>query len=148
MPKKVFTPPDPANMASKLPRPLQWPAGAMGGLVQSLLGGDDPAGSMMGAATPLTTVGPGAIPLDKAGRYGYRAVNRVLTDMPDLPAEVLQQLPGEPPMHNWTWQFGKQMLDKDKALGRRMGAEGSYVDQLVQHLANYFSGPQFDPFMK
>lgn len=48
---------DAANAASKLPRPLQWPAGAVGGFLESVTGADDPAGSVMGSAlpTPLTT---------------------------------------------------------------------------------------------
>lgn len=48
MPKIAFSPPDVANLASKLPRPLQYPVGAaLGGLV-SVMGADDPQGAMPG----------------------------------------------------------------------------------------------------
>lgn len=63
--------PDPANFASKLPASAQWPVGAALGGLQSILGGDDPAGQTMGAAMPMTSIagglGQGMTRLGQAG---------------------------------------------------------------------------------
>lgn len=63
MPKIRLPKSDPANAASKLPEALQWPAGAAGGLLNSLVGGDDPTSIMPGpsglesqAVSPLVTL--------------------------------------------------------------------------------------------
>jgi hypothetical protein len=60
MPKILFEKPDVANMASKLPRPLQYPVGAALGGLASVLGSDNPESIMPGPsgmeAAPLITI--------------------------------------------------------------------------------------------
>lgn len=76
MPLMQLKPPiDPASAASKLPGPLQKPAGtALGGL-QSIFGGDDPISSMMGAAAPMTSISGGiGQGLNRIGQAGSEAV--------------------------------------------------------------------------
>lgn len=52
---------DVENLASKLPEPLQWPAGAILGGLKHVLGGDDPEGSMLASASaPLMAAEPAA----------------------------------------------------------------------------------------
>lgn len=48
MPQIKFNPPDVANLASKLPRPLQYPVGAALGGLMSVFGGNDPQSIMPG----------------------------------------------------------------------------------------------------
>lgn len=52
MPKIAYKPFDPANVASKLPRPLQWAGGAALQGLSDAFGGQDPAGGIMQAAAP------------------------------------------------------------------------------------------------
>jgi hypothetical protein len=52
MPKYVYHPIDIPELASRLPEPLQKPAGQLGGFLEQLLGINDPTGSVMGAAAP------------------------------------------------------------------------------------------------
>lgn len=103
---------DVPNLASKLPRPLQWPVGAILGGLKSVLGGDDPAGGLVGMAAgdPLPL---GKVPLagtkmvmDQAEDKVHPAV-RALVDMlskslgePELGPAMgrvtpLRQVPGE-----------------------------------------------------
>jgi hypothetical protein len=60
MPKMVFEKPDVANLASKLPRPLQQPVGAALGGLMSVFGGDSPESMIPGPsgmeAAPLISI--------------------------------------------------------------------------------------------
>lgn len=78
---------DPASVASKLPRPLQWPAGAVLGGLKSVLGGDDPTTSIMGAV--------GELPLGKTQLAGSKAVLDQLDEHVHPAVKALVELLGK-----------------------------------------------------
>lgn len=168
MPKIVFNKPDIPNMASKLPRPLQQPVGALAGLVNAILGGDDPVNSMMGAATPLTTIGPGSFPLSNPlsrtpkpnMQYMGHAAGRTLEDMTKSGLSldpVIGDLPRTLPLSpnqaggfefnvsEQPVQWATSLRAKDLA-NKKLGAPTDKLSELVQSLSDYFAQGKYDPF--
>ncbi len=80
LPPQQPKPIDSAALASKLPPSLQWLGGAGIELLKRATGIDDPT-SIMGVAAPMTTIGPGAIPLFNHGDYLRKVLGESLEDL-------------------------------------------------------------------
>lgn len=87
---------DVANMASKLPRPFQWPAGAVMGGIQSLVGGNDPSSAIMGniPGAPLMA-GEASGPIKALmGMFGRKVAPEASQDLSRVVPDLIHPGPG------------------------------------------------------
>jgi hypothetical protein len=70
---------DAANVASKLPRPLQWAGGAALEGLKQVVDADNPASSLLGSVG--VTIGPKAIPLMNEDGYLRKAAGTAIDDL-------------------------------------------------------------------
>lgn len=95
MPKSKLPQLDAANVASRFPRSMQWPAGAILGGLQSAMGGDDPTSAIM------TTIGPNAIPLAHGDEYLRKAAGTAIDDLGSVYSKVAYNPMNPIPARHW-----------------------------------------------
>lgn len=109
----------------------------------------------------MTTIGPGAMPLERSIPYMYKAAKSMLGDLIKngiKPSSVITslrpELMGKTPVHidadpNKYLLMIRRMSDKQPlsaAPGR--GTDASMMEMLTDDLVKHFSGSPYDPFSR